>query len=66
MMESCLIESCGNALLKTFASKNSYSENSQVLGNAAYNFKVFTNKAFTILADLFADQCDWIYILLYS
>ena len=48
-MESRLIESCGNVLLKPFARKNSHSEKSQVLGNAAYNFKVFTNKVFTIL-----------------
>ena len=47
---SRLLESCGNVLLKPFARKNSHSENSQVFGNAAYNFKIFTNKVFTILA----------------
>ena len=32
------MESCGNILLKAFAQKNSYSENFQVLGNAAHKF----------------------------
>ena len=50
---------CGNVLLKIFGRKNSYSENSQVLGNAAWDFKVFTNKVFT-------NQCGWIYILLHN
>ena len=55
MMESFLIKSYDGVLLKTFARKNTHSENSQdkkklLLGNTALNFKVFTNKLSTILA----------------
>ena len=74
MVESFLIKSYGNVLLKKSARKNSYSENFQdekMCRESSFwvsqpkTFKFFTNKVFHYSGCiLLADQYGWDYILL--
>ena len=71
-MESCLIKSYGNILLKTFAQKNSSSENAQekMCRESSFLVKPPATLRFSLIRfsqDIFlANQCDWIHIVLHN
>ena len=71
-VESCLIKSYGNVLLKTFVQKNSSSENSQgkMFRESSFLVKPPATLRFSLIRfsqDIFlANQCDWIHIVLHN